>query len=862
MSSPSQTDPIAIQRKEQSKPMKRRDFLKKGLAAAGGAVLAGGTAGQANATTNAAADADGARAVQRPQPAVAGGFYAPNRAPLAPTAFSKLPTGSVTPQGWIRRQLLLQAEGLCGRMPEVSDYLKYEGNGWVDADSTVGWEEVPYWLRGFGDLGYVLGDQRITALATKWVHGIMASQSADGWFGPKNHRTSLDGGPDMWPHMPILNALQSYHEYTGDTHVFTFLTKYFQFQDQVPAGQFIKSWAGYRCGDNIETIHWLYNRTGGEWLLALAKRIHDNSADYTNGMPTWHNVNVSQGFREPAEHWLQSKEARHLDAAYHNYDHVMDLYGQFAGGGFAGDENSRPSFGDPRQGFETCGIVELMHSFEMLTRISGDPVWADRCEYIAFNSMPAAFDPQGKGTHYITSANSIQLDDKGKQHAQFANGSFPMQALKPGVHDYRCCPHNYGMGWPYYAQEMWLATADSGLCASLYGASEVRARVGDGTAVTMTQETDYPFGDTIHFKMDAPRAVSFPLYLRVPGWCAAPTVRVNGKPIAVQAGPQSYLVVEREWRTGDSVTLHLPMAVSVRTWQKNQASVSVDHGPLTYSLAIAEKWHRYAGTERWPEYEVFATSPWNYGLEIDKTNPAQSFDIVRKGRHLPENPWTHETNPVELRVRARRIPGWQADRDNVVTVLQPSPARTAEPVEMVTLIPMGAARLRITSFPTVSADGHEWVAPVKPVKPEMAISASFVHDDIDAVADGLEPKGSNDQVVPRLTFWDHKGTSEWVQYDYPHAVQTTGVSVYWFDDAASNGGCRVPKSWRLLVKDGDTFKPVAAVAAYGVDKDGYNRVTFPAVTTTALKLEMQLQDGFSGGILEWKVERQSASNLM
>lgn len=834
--------------------MKRRDFLKKGIAAAGGAVLAGNMAGRTEAAV------EGARTMPKVQAAASGGWYTPNRAPLLPTAFTKLPTGSVTPKGWIRQQLLLQAEGLNGRMPEVSDYLKYDGNGWVDANSTVGWEELPYWLRGFGDLGYVLGDQRVIGLATKWVNGIMASQSPDGWFGPKNLRTSLDGGPDMWPHMPILNALQSYHEYTGDTRIFTFLTKYFQFQDIVPAGQFIKSWAGLRWGDNIETIHWLYNRTGGDWLLNLAKRIHENSADYTTGMPTWHNVNVSQGFREPAEYWLQSKEPKHLDAAYRNYDHVMDLYGQFPGGGFAGDENCRVGFHDPRQGFETCGIVELMHSFEMLTRISGDPLWADRCEYIAFNSMPAAFDPQQKGTHYITSANSIQLDNIGKRHAQFANGTFPMQALKPGVHDYRCCPHNYGMGWPYYAQEMWLATADKGLCASLYGASEVKAKVGAGTLVTMAQETDYPFGDTMNLKLTAPKAVTFPLYLRVPGWCQNPTVRVNGKPVAVQAGMQSYVVVEREWKSGDTVSLHLPMGVAVKTWGKNENSVSVDHGPLTYSLAFGEKWTRYGGTERWPEYAVYPTTPWNYGLELDKANPAHSFDVVRKGGRLSENPWTHETNPVELRAKARKIPNWQADSDNVVSVLQPSPAKTMEAVETVSLVPMGAARLRITAFPTVGTgdDAHEWIAPKKP---EMEITASYISDDIDAVADGREPKNSNDHDIPRFTFWDHKGTSEWVQYDYARPIQTASVSVYWFDDAAGNGGCRVPKSWRLLYKDGDTFKPVITQAAYGTDKDQYNTVTFAPVTTTTLKLEIQLQDGFSGGILEWKVKKPSVSNL-
>ncbi len=781
----------------------------------------------------------------------AAGFYTPNRAPLLPTAFQKLPPGSVTPKGWLRKQLLLQADGLNGRMTEVSDYLKYDGNGWVDANSTVGWEEVPYWLKGFGDLGYVLGDPRVIALAAKWIEGILAAQSPDGWFGPKNLRTSLDGGPDMWPHMPILNALQSYYEYKNDPRVLTFMTKYFAFQNAVPGPQFAKSWAGVRYGDNLESVYWLYNRTGEASLLDLTRKIHENMRDWTGGIASWHNVDFSQGFREPAEYWLQSKDPKHLAATTRNYDTVMGTFGQFAGGGFAGDENIRQAYHDPRQGFETCGIVEYMHSFEMLTRITGDPIWADRCEEIAFNSMPAAFDPRQKGTHYITSPNSIQLD--GTPKGNDFNNDWPMQVYMPGVHNYRCCPHNYGMGWPYYAQEMWLATADKGLCASLYAASEVQAKVGDGTTVKITQATDYPFSDTVLMTLAAPTSVTFPLYLRIPRWCQSPTVRVNGKPIAVQAGPQSYLVVERAWQNGDSVSLHLPMTVSVRTWAKNNNSVSVDHGPLSYSLAITEDWKQTGGTDQWPEYSVMPASAWNYGLDLDAANPAHSFDVVRKGGTLAENPWTHETHPVELRAKARKIPNWQPDAHGVVGVLQPSPAKTTEGVETITLIPMGAARLRVTSFPTASPapDAHEWQAPQKPA---MAITASFVHDDLNAVSDGLEPASSKDESIPRLTFWDHKGTAEWVQYDYPKPMSLSAASVYWFDDTGV-GQCRVPQSWRLLYKaDDGTFKPVAAASAYGTAPDKDNAVAFAPVTTTALRLELQLQNGFSGGILEWKAK--------
>jgi hypothetical protein len=834
--------------------MKRRDFLKRGLATAGSVVLL------KSGIPAAEAAAPDVRTIGRAKTDMTDGFYTPNRAPLQPTAFQRLPIGSITPKGWLRQQLLLQADGLNGRMPEVSDYLKYEGNGWVTPNTNVGWEEVPYWLRGFGDLGYVLGDQRIIALATQWLTGIIASQQPDGWFGPVGARTSLDGGPDLWPHMPVLRAMQSYAEYTKDPRVVPFLTKFFQYENGVDPKQFNKSWAATRWGDTLDTIFWTYNRTGDAFLLDLAKKIHANSADFVSGMPTWHNVNVSQGFREPAQYWLVSGDPKHLQAASDDYDIVMTKYGQFAGGGFAGDENSRPGFHDPRQGFETCGIAELMQSFEILTRISGDPKWSDRCEYIAFNSMPAALDPQQKGCHYITSPNSIQLDNEAK--GKDFDNNWPMQVYEPGIHNYRCCPHNYGMAWPMYAEEMWLATADKGLCASLYAPSVVSAKVGDGTTVQIIQTTDYPYKDTVQMTLATPKSVSFPLYLRLPQWCANPTVKVNGKPVPVHAAPQSYLIVDRQWKSGDIVSLHFPMPIALRTWEQNGSAVTVDRGPLSYSLDIGEKWDRIDGTEQWPHYAVYATTPWNYGLIVDHANPSHAFDLIQKGGPLPANPWTHETNPLELRVKAKKIPQWQADVHNVVNPLQASPAKTTEATETITLIPMGAARLRITTFPTVGdgPDAHEWVTPAMPFHSTWKASASHVFsgDTLDALNDHLEPTASNDETIPRFTWWDHQGSAEWVQYDFPKTLTTGAVSVYWFDDTGK-GQCRVPQSWRLLYKDGDTFKPVAGASAYGTARDGYNKVTFTPVITTALRLEVQLQDGFSGGILEWKVDQPIAA---
>ncbi len=502
-------------------------------------------------------------------------------------------------------------------------------------------------------------------------------------------------------------------------------------------------------------------------------------------------------------------------------------------------------------------MVEFMHSFEMLLKITGDPIWADRCEEIAFNSFPAAMTPDLKGLHYITSANQVQLDRHNKSPGIQNRGT--MFSYSP-FECYRCCQHNVSHGWPYYAEELWLATPDNGLCASLYGASEVRAKVGHGVTVKVAEETDYPFSETVTFKVNAPAQVEFPLYLRVPRWCEKASVRINGKSVRMKAKPLSFIVLNREWKNGDTVTLRMPMKLTVRTWAKNKDSVSVDYGPLSFSLAIQERWEKYGDRDpKWPEWEVFPESPWNYGLVLNEKNPAESFRIERKRGPLPPQPFTAETAPISLQVKARKIPAWQSDRLGMVGPLQQSPARSDERVEEVTLIPMGAARLRISTFPTIGTgqDTHEWITPPKPAASLYKTTAShcFAGDTLDALSDNLGPANSHDGSIPRFTWWPHTGTTEWVQYNFDELRRVSRASVYWFDDQ-DTGQCRVPQSWRLLCKSGEEWKPVEGVDECGVKKDAWNHARFPAVTTTALRIEAQLRPEFSAGILEWQVVEQ------
>ena len=231
--------------------------------------------------------------------------------------------------------------------------------------------------------------------------------------------------------------------------------------------------------------------------------------------------------------------------------------------------------------------------------------------------------------------------------------------------------------------------------------------------------------------------------------------------------------------------------------------------------------------------------------------------MTQKPGPLAAQPFTPESTPISIKAKARRIDAWQQDRNGLLMPLQASPAKTSEPVEVVSLIPMGAARLRVTTFPTASdaPDAHAWQEPTHP-QPGIKATASHVNsgDTTAALSDGLNGKDSADESIARFTWWDHRGTPEWVQYDFAGPRKLSAASVQWFDDTGG-GNCRMPQSWQLLYEDGDAWKPVQADPnAYAVKRDVWNRVAFPRVETTALRLEVQLQPGMSGGILEWKVE--------
>ena len=638
--------------------------------------------------------------------------YYSNVAPLLPQQMIKLPTGSIKPEGWLRKQLELQKDGLNGHLGEISIWLQKGDNAWLTTGGHWGWEEVPYWLRGYASLSYIMEDPEMSKEAQLWIEAILASQREDGNFGP----VVMNWGSkqqDLWPNMIALWILQDYQEYTGDERVIPFMTKYFEYQMTVPDEDFLEGyWENSRAGDNLWSVVWLYNRTKNPMLLELAEKIHANTADWTKSteLPNWHNVNIAQCFREPAEYYMLNGDEAFLKATYNNQSLIRRAFGQVPGGMWGGDENSRIGFFDPRQGTETCAFAEQMASDEILLLITGDPAWADNLEDVAFNSYPAAFMPDMKALRYITSPNQSISD--ATNHAPGIDNGGPFMAMNP--FSSRCCQHNHGFGWPYYNEFLAMASPDNGIAFTLFSECEVTAKVGaEAKEFKFKEKTEYPFDENIRISVSGDGSAVFPVYVRIPSWCRKAKISRNGRTIANNIESGRYARIEAKWADGDVIEIKLPMSLTTREWDVNKHSVSVDYGPLTLSLKIGEdyrmidtkesaigdsKWQENADPTKWPSFEILPTTDWNYALATDA-----DITIERKEWPADNNPFTLDGCPLQFKAKGRLVPSWTIDEYGLTGVLPFEDAEKSDKVDEITLVPMGAARLRISAFPTCSA---------------------------------------------------------------------------------------------------------------------------------------------------------------
>lgn len=633
-----------------------------------------------------------------------------NRAPLPKNSYAPLPLTAIRPEGWLKAQLEAQARGLSGHLheiwPDVSDECAWLG-GKGDA-----WERAPYYLDGLTPLAYLTGDERLIALARRYIDWMIASQREDGFFGPA-------GDDDWWPRMVALKALIQYYTATTDERVPRFMLKYFAYQYKNLDSRPLREWAAARGAENILCAMWLYNLTGAPFLLNLMRKLDAQTLNWSQFFSTFpftrsmarhipwsemqpareaesaleganrpfmrtqyhlsHVVNVAMGLKAPALEFLLHGGEKDRGAFYEGWQKLMKYHG-VATGMFTGDEHL--SGNRPTQGTELCAVVEAMFSLEALIWALDDLTLGDRLEKLAFNALPATISPDMKTHQYLQQVNQVRATNEPRPWYNNASDSNTF-GLEP---NFGCCTANMHQGWPKFAESLWMATRDGGLAAVSYAPCTVRFWAG-GQPVRLSVVTEYPFGEGARIEVSTKEPCEFPIYLRVPGWCAHFEASVNGE----RATPVGGMVkLARTWRTGDAIELKLPMSPRASSWFHQ--SRAIEYGPLLMALALEEEWTVLKPRQFSDDYEIWPRSEWNWALVDDGGLEALKAERTGEQAGFTGRP------PLKLSVKAARVPDWGMDGASCANP-PISPECAAADVRDIELTPYGASRLHIAQFP-------------------------------------------------------------------------------------------------------------------------------------------------------------------
>ena len=204
----------------------------------------------------------------------------------------------------------------------------------------------------------------------------------------------------------------------------------------------------------------------------------------------------------------------------------------------------------------------------------------------------------------------------------------------------------------------------------------------------------------IDLKLKMSRAYKFPLSLRIPAWAKGGGIKVNGMPVKVAITEGTFFVLDRTFKSGDVVTLTLPM--QVKEEMPIAGGISLTRGPLLFSLNIREDKKAITNQDKtsaeFPAWDIKPATPWNYGLSLPKNLPENDVKVIT--RPLKGFPWLPENSPVSIVVSGRRIPAWQ---DTLMMPALPKPGAETLKKGSIELVPDGATRIRLSVFPVIKA---------------------------------------------------------------------------------------------------------------------------------------------------------------
>lgn len=586
--------------------------------------------------------------------------------------------------GWMRRQLEIQAEGLCGNLDKV--WPDVRDSKWIGGDRE-GWERVPYWLDGFIPLAYLLDDDGLKARAKKYIDAIVDSQRADGWICPCE--ADERSGYDTWAVQLISKVLTVYYECSGDERIPDVIRRIMKnYYELLKSGEIkLFNWGKFRWFESFITLNFLYAQRKEEWIVELARIIRAQGTDYSELTEQWlrpinkwtystHIVNICM---------MLKSEAVSCDLLGEEYtglaDRLDDLLKKYNGTPtemYTGDECL--SGLSPIQGTELCAVVEKMYALEQLYAYTGDAKWAEQLETVAFNALPATLSDDMWTHQYDQLSNQIECRTlPWKSVFRTNSGESHIFGLEP---NYGCCTANFGQGWPKLALSAFMHN-DGEIVSAVPLASELH----DG-GICIKLETEYPFKNELTYKISTDR--DFRFRVRIPSF--AERLTVNGRPATGD--------VVLDIAKASDITLNISFDAIPHFEKRSIGLYNVKCGSLIFAIPISYKktmleYEKKGVARKYPYCDYFyePTSEWRYAYS------GEALSLKYLG--VSDVPFSSERPPVTVCAKVSRI-DWEYE-DGYENVCMKLPQKT-EPLgeaEELELYPYGCAKLRITEAPRI-----------------------------------------------------------------------------------------------------------------------------------------------------------------
>lgn len=220
------------------------------------------------------------------------------------------------------------------------------------------------------------------------------------------------------------------------------------------------------------------------------------------------------------------------------------------------------------QGPETCNTYNMLRLTKMLFQSSPHITLADYYERALYNHILSSQQPEKGGFVYFTPIRS----------GHYRIYSQPSTSMW-------CCVGSGLENHAKYGEFIYAHQADT-LYVNLFIPSRLNWQE---QGITICQETRFPDDDRIHIKVEKCAKKHFSMKLRCPQWTSGATVSINGKTVDYQITSDKYIMLERKWKAGDEVMLHLPMQLTLEQLPDHQPYYAFMYGPITLASPMGKE---------------------------------------------------------------------------------------------------------------------------------------------------------------------------------------------------------------------------------------------------------------------------------